>query len=543
MAVALLTAALELAEKGSRVFPLIDNDEGLPKVPMSENGFHDATTDPSIIRKWDWARATGIGSPLEPGTFAVDIDKQHDGDKTIASLKKAGLMMPATKVHRTSRGGSHRFYQLPEEYTDRRLRGRLGPGVDIKAAGKGYVVMPPTPGYEVQFETRLAVAPTWMIEEILKPDKSEAAAHSLPKFFDQWEAGTQYGSSAMEKEIGRLLMTGEGGRNNALNKAAFSLAQLSAGGELSEDEALERLMLAGERMGLTERECRITVTSGWEAGFQEPRQAPEKETKTESKFERQAAIFDDSFGLNVAADREEHFWLDWENANDDPPPFYLHPIVPKNAYVLVYGATEASKSMVFLGLACEGSHLGLRASVYSLENPSHIDIDRVRRLGPSPEGLRITNQLIDLNDARQVHELVAREQAYGTNWLIIDTYSHAFNTRTEDGNAKAIEFARRIRYIMQEVGCTVILVDHTGYADHGEPRDASAKRQQVDVAIKMERTVPWAPGQPSRWSMECKKSARFGNPFFLKGKIEDVHPGRGLRLTWDAGYEPEWRLS
>ncbi len=96
--------------------------------------------------------------------------------------------------------------------------------------------------------------------------------------------------------------------------------------------------------------------------------------------------------------------------------------------------------------------------------------------------------------------------------VIIGTYSHAFSSRSEDGNSKAIEFARRIRWVMQEVGCSVILLDHTGYADHGEPRDASAKRQQVDVAFKMEKVGVWAPDQDSRWLMANTKSARFGNP-------------------------------
>lgn len=544
MADTLLKSALELAADGIEVFPLVDNEEGLPKRPLSANGFHDATTDPEKIKSWDWKRATGIGAPLPAGTFAVDIDKQHGGEQTVEALRNAGLMMPGTRTHQTGRGGSHRFYRLPEEMSEARLKGKLGPGVDIKAHGKGYLVMPPTPGYTVKFSSAIAPAPKWMLDELVKPEKSDASMGSLPKFFDQWEVGTTYGTTAMEGEIGRLMMVQEGGRNNALNKSAFALGQLAAGGELLETEAISRLELAAERMGLGHEEASATIRSGWEAGLQEPREASAREapgTTRESIADPVPQASADDFSLPASDTAEDHFWLDWENADDSPPPFYLHPIIPKNAYVLVYGATEASKSMVFLGLACQASHRGIKSSVYSLENPSHIDIDRVRRLGADPANFRITNQMLDINDPRQVHAMAAREKEWGTDWLVIDTYSHAFNSRSEDGNAKAIEFARRIRYLMHYIGCTVILVDHTGYADHGEPRDASAKRQQVDVAIKMERTVPWAPGQPSKWSMECKKSARFGNPFFLRGAIKDVKPGRGLELAWDAGYAPEWK--
>lgn len=536
--------ALKLAAAGTAVLPLRD------KRPINPNGFHGATADAEQVKAFDWPSANGIGAAIPPGTFVVDIDPRSGGDRTVEALKNAGMFLPATRVHRTQGGGTHRFYHLTEEHAESRLRGQLGPGVDIKASGKGYVVVPPTPGYEVQWDVDSKPAPEWMLNEIVKPEvKGDNFMGRLPKFFDQWEVGTDYGTKALEGEIGRLMLTQEGGRNNALNRAAFSMAQLSAGGELLESEALDKLRLAGERMGLPADEVEQTVTSGWEAGLQEPREAPGKSEEFINPQGDTVLISTgtkDQFSLESGGHDEEHFWLDWENADDTPPPFYLHPMVPKNAYVLVYGATEASKSMAFVALAAQGSHLGLKSSVYSLENPSHIDIDRVRRLGPHPVNFRISNQMMDLNDPAQVHAMVDREKEFGTDWLIIDTYSHAFNSRTEDGNAKAIEFARRIRFLMSKVGCTVILVDHTGYADHGEPRDASAKRQQVDVAIKMKRPDgwEWAPGKDAVFIMENHKSARFGNPFMLTGRICDVKPGRGLRLEWNQGQTqiPEWRV-
>lgn len=538
-------AALRLAEEGNAVFPL-DGE----KRPRTKNGFHDATSDPKLIAAWDWSSAEAIGIAIPEGQFVVDVDPRNGGEESAKALAAAGFKLTATRVHSTRGGGTHRFYRLPDGMSDRKLRGTLGPGIDIKASGKGYVVAPPSPGYTVKFDREPAQAPEWMVAQIVKDSAPPSSSQpSTSKFFTAWEQGTPYGMSALEKEIGRLLMQEEGGRNNALNRAAFALAQLAAGGEISEAECLSRLALAGERMGLAPDEVEATVQSGWSAGSLDPRQAAPRESfsgpapsfaQTE-RPDRQPE-FTPSSGVH---DVNEHYWLDWENADDTPPPFYLHPLIPKNAYVLVYGATEASKSMTLMALAVEGSHRGIKSTIYSLENPSHIDIDRVRRLGPDANHFRITNQFLDLADARQLQEMVAREKSWpdggSTDWLIIDTYSHAFNSRSEDGNAKAIEFARRVRWLMSEVGCTVIVLDHTGYADHGEPRDASAKRQQVDVAIRMDRTVPWAPGQPSKFSAENKKSARFGNPFFLRGSIEDVKPGRGLRLTWDRGQAIKWQ--
>lgn len=530
--------ALKLTEEGYSVFPLDAN-----KAPMIKGGFHNASNDPKAVKDMPWDRAERIAAAVPSGTFVVDIDPRHDGDRTVDALRNAGFSFPATRVHRTAGGGTHRFYSLPDEHAEARLRGKLGPGIDIKAGGKGYVVMPPTPGYDVQFNGGAKPAPEWMLEELIKPEvKGEHSMGSLPKFFDQWEVGTDYGTKAMEGEIGRLLMTPVGERNNALNRAAFSLAQLAAGGELSHDEALSRLEMAGRTLTDDHEEVEQTIRSGWEAGLQEPRESP-KNGHAHSIDAMSMPKPSDQFDLGTSEGAEEHFWLDWENADDTPPPFYLDPLIPKNAYVLVYGATEASKSMAFLALAAQGTHHGIKSSVYSLENPSHIDIDRVRRLAPDPANFRISNQMLDLNDPAQVHGMVDREKEWCTDWLIIDTYSHAFNSRTEDGNAKAIEFARRIRFIMSKVGCSVILVDHTGYADHGEPRDASAKRQQVDVAIKMRRPDgwEWAPGKDAVFIMENHKSARFGNPFMLTGRICDVKPGRGLKLEWNHGQQvPEW---
>jgi hypothetical protein len=95
---------------------------------------------------------------------------------------------------------------------------------------------------------------------------------------------------------------------------------------------------------------------------------------------------------------------------------------------------------------------------------------------------------------------------------------------------------------MASVGCTVVVIDHTGYAQEIDPRDASAKRQQVDVAVLMKKRGEWVFGQPARFSMKNHKAARFANPFYLEGEISDVKD-RGLALTWTTGQELKWEES
>jgi hypothetical protein len=540
----LTDAALELASQGFRVFPV-----GPDKSPRTPNGFYDATTKPEVIRAWDWDGGSMIGAAVSPGTVIIDVDPRNGGSDTLKLFKENGRTFPPTRVVRTKSGGFHYYFNVPE---DAALRAKLGPGIDIKRAGKGYVVVPPSPGYALIRDGQVD-APDWLLEEIAVDEAETEAAAGEPseaKFFP-WEEGTPYGMAALEREMGRLITAPEGDRNNSLNRAAFALSQLAAGGEISRKAALKALTEAAPRIGLGLDEARGTIESGWKAGAQAPRQAPPPHERMDIEaFAESAGGGLDTPGASDVgpmaagappAEAEARFWVDWDV--DEPElPFYAHPILPKNAYVLVYGATEASKSMVWLAICTELSHRGHRCSFYSLENPPHTDRDRLRRWRPNKSTFRLTNEPIDLNDARQLAAMVKREREWGADVIVIDTYSHAFNSRSEDGNAKAIEFARRIRHLMHEVGCSVVLIDHTGYMQKDEPRDASAKRQQVDVAILMQKAGEWRPGQSARFTMENKKAARFANPFHLTGEIKDVTDGdiRGLALGWVGGKQPRW---
>lgn len=530
-------AALELAAAGVRVFPV-----GADKAPRTTNGFYDATTKPEVIKAWDWDGM--IGAAIAPGTVVIDVDPRNGGDKTLALLRGEGKELPPTRAVRTKSGGSHFYLAVAEDVA---LRGKLGPGVDVKRAGKGYVVVPPSPGYKLLANPAPAEAPAWLLEELAIPEAEHGTGEAGdPKHFP-WESGTPYGMAALEREMGRLITAQEGSRNDSLNRAAFALAQLAAGGEISRKAALQALTEAAPRIGLGLDEARGTIESGWTAGSKEPRQAPPPHERIDAETFMSPAHAPEP---RVVTDEprptgdEARFWVDWE-IDEPPPPFYLHPLLPKNAYVLVYGATEAAKSMAWVGLLCEGSRLGVRASVYSLENPPHTDRDRLRRWAPDPANFRLTNEPIDFNDPRQLGALVTREKDWGdgrgTDVLMLDTYSHCYGARGEDGNQKAIEFAVRVRHVMHEVGCSVVLVDHTGYAQEDEPRDASAKRQQVDVALFMKKAGEWRPGSPARFTVKNNKVARFGNPCFLNGSIVDTKGDiRGLELRWEGSDKPRW---
>lgn len=256
----MLGAALKLARAGVAVFPVGDD-----KAPRTPRGFHDATTDISIIGSWTWDGM--IGAAIPEGQIVLDVDPRNGGDETLALFPS----LPRTRTTRTRSGGRHYWLRVP---LDMNLRGTLGPGLDVKRAGKGYVVIPPSPGYSFIRGGEIARAPGWLLEElVLVVRESQESAN--PKFF-AFEQGTAYGLAARRNMLAELEEAPEGGRNDALNKAAFAMAQLEAGGELARDPALTALMDVALSIGLTTWEARNTIESGWTAGVEVPRQAPQQ---------------------------------------------------------------------------------------------------------------------------------------------------------------------------------------------------------------------------------------------------------------------------
>ncbi|MFF0860920.1 YfjI family protein [Nonomuraea sp. NPDC003560] len=86
-----------------------------------------------------------------------------------------------------------------------------------------------------------------------------------------------YAQTALQREADAVRTAAEGTRNDALNRAAFSLGQLVAGGELSEHDVVAALTAAARQAGLDEREIAPTVRSGMSKGMLNPRTAPRQQ--------------------------------------------------------------------------------------------------------------------------------------------------------------------------------------------------------------------------------------------------------------------------
>jgi hypothetical protein len=83
---------------------------------------------------------------------------------------------------------------------------------------------------------------------------------------------SKYAQRALDLELTSVERAQEGERNDALNRAAYSLGQLIAAGALDELPTREALAGAALRAGLTQSETRATIESGISKGKQQPRE-------------------------------------------------------------------------------------------------------------------------------------------------------------------------------------------------------------------------------------------------------------------------------
>lgn len=150
-------AAVALAKAGWRVFPV----DAVSKSPRNLHGHLDATTDLKKIRIWrnQFDHGGAIATPTGDGLFVLDVDIRHGG-----SIPD---WAPPTRMVKTQHDGYHLHYKL--EGGDIISKASLfGVGVDSKSAG-GYVLIPPSPGYEWVDQRPRTVLLRAMVESHIVP--------------------------------------------------------------------------------------------------------------------------------------------------------------------------------------------------------------------------------------------------------------------------------------------------------------------------------------------------------------------------------------
>lgn len=283
-------AASVYATRGWLVFPLHGvvngactcgrrNCSSPGKHPLVRRGVHQATVEPAAISGWwrRWRRANvGIATGAESGITVVDIDLPA----ALKSLDRLIERLPRTLTALTGGGGVHLVYACDRRIGNAagRLPGVAGelPGIDLRGDG-GYIVAPPSAHvsgarYEwLDVGHVLAPLPERLVEE--RKTRATVCAPAPAQFVGD---GSAYGLHVLREEMARVGRATEGRRNHELNRAAFAVARVVAGGELLEAPARAGLLAEARRVGLTEHESRLTIESAFAAGSRRPRTAPHR---------------------------------------------------------------------------------------------------------------------------------------------------------------------------------------------------------------------------------------------------------------------------
>jgi hypothetical protein len=275
----LLEAAAEYCARGEPVFwlrgkqPLVSRSDG-------GKGFHDATTDIDELRRVfsRYRGATGIGMVIRAGTFVVDSDPRHGGDESLRALEADHGALPETAEQATGNNGRHLIYSTPVEI--RQVAG-FRPGLDTRAAGKGYIVVEPSnhpvTGKPYRWVRRCApaAAPRWLLD-LVRVAEVAKQTYSPPTFTGEEHATCacewcrngktkhepciceacrrlRHARTKLRGIAKKVAEAAEGERNNLLNWAWHKLAGFRD--VLQKADVHSTLLKAAESCGLSEREA------------------------------------------------------------------------------------------------------------------------------------------------------------------------------------------------------------------------------------------------------------------------------------------------
>lgn len=320
-----VAAALALAERGWAVIPVKPGD----KLPASEHGSKDATTDPVQIREWwrRWKNANvGIATGIVSGIWVLDIDGDA-GRASLVELEAAHGALPATLRVQTARGW-HLYWRHPQ---GARVRNGAGvrPGLDVRGAG-GYVVAPGSQHpsgmtYEwADASVEPADAPAWLLELVTRREFEDAPApapftgtpvregHALKDPLQRKALAEAI--ARLRRTHGRDRATGAGGNiNETLNREAHAMGATGVPRHIAEPALIAEAVAKGH----PQREAAATFASGYENGLCNPR----LRKATRHGWVRETRV--DGAPDQARGERVEKHPIEPADAEDDEPE--IHP--------------------------------------------------------------------------------------------------------------------------------------------------------------------------------------------------------------------------
>jgi DNA-binding transcriptional ArsR family regulator len=254
----------ELCDLGFNLIP-VRVGEKIPAIQWAR--FQTERASSEEIERW---QREGHNAGIVTGVISGIVVLDCDTPEAIERAKYLGI--PAGTISVKTAKGCHYYFRHPGFAVSNRAN--LFPGMDIRGDG-GFVVAPGSlhPSGSIY---RWADDPAWS-EKSPVPDwllnllQRKSVEQTRPAKSAGSSGHSPYGQRALDRELTILRNAPEGSRNHQLNRSAFALAQLAAGGQIDAEAAQAALDDAGHAIGLDQLETSKTLASGWQAGLQQPR--------------------------------------------------------------------------------------------------------------------------------------------------------------------------------------------------------------------------------------------------------------------------------
>lgn len=253
----MLEAALIYARAGWRVLPCRAKG-AKAKAPHITKWQHNATTDPSTVKRWwnKWPTAL-IGVMVPDDIAVIDIDPRNGGSIQALEALAGGVLPPTlTAVSGGRDRGRHLYFKRPEGF-DKSVIGCL-PGIDVIVSGRFMIAPPslhPDTGRPYQWEnyTQPAMMPTGLVQALTRTTASAPTRGRGGRV-----KGVKKSNLSPRERIDRLSKVGNGERNTRLFDTACTAVE-----EGWSDELMAALKRAALRTGLDVREVANTIRSAY----------------------------------------------------------------------------------------------------------------------------------------------------------------------------------------------------------------------------------------------------------------------------------------
>lgn len=312
----------------------------------------------------------------------------------------------------------------------------------------------------------------------------------------RWEA-TGYATAALNAELANIASATDGTRNDTLNRAAFNMAQLIAGGQIAADVVQDALVSAARAIGLGEREIAGTIRSGFAKGQQRAR------TPTPAPGTRPLGAGPQT--VDNPVDPAPPQLIDWAAlwADQGRQEWLLEPILPAGRLVSLYSPPGVGKSLLAQQIAAAISSGTPVLGTDTTQTPvlyldyENVDLDirdRLQDMELTPQDLQNLHywsfpDLPPLDTAAGGTALLAAAQHVQAGLVVIDTLSRCVQGEENEASTM-LNLYRCTLMPLKAAGIAVLRLDHTGKDETKGQRGTSAKSGDVDLVWRYTEIIP-----------------------------------------------------